>query len=79
MQPGDIVAPGLGEVPAQQPQQQTFTGYWDVMMGDQVVFRVQAETQGEANNKAREWVSRTSPEFRQDHQGQEMSVVPRYA
>jgi hypothetical protein len=79
MQPGDIVAPGLGEVPAQQPQQQTFTGYWDVKMGDEVVFRVQAETQGEANNKARAWILGRSREFLHDHEGQELSVVPRYA
>ena len=62
-----------------QPQQQTFTGYWDVKMGDEVVFRVQAETQGEANNKAREWILGRSREFLHDHQGQEVSVVPRYA
>jgi Putative amidoligase enzyme len=58
--------------------QQRFTGWWDVKMDDQIVFRVQAETQGEANNKAREWVQRTSPEFRQEHQGRELSVTPRY-
>ncbi len=58
--------------------QQRFTGWWDVKMDDQIVFRVQAETQGEANNKAREWVQRTSPEFRLEHQGRELSVTPRY-
>jgi hypothetical protein len=58
--------------------QQRFTGYWDVKMGDEVVFRVQAETQGEANQKARAWVQTTSPEFRQEYQGREVSVTPRY-
>ncbi len=58
--------------------QQRFTGYWDVKMGDEVVFRVQAETQGEANQKAREWLSQRSPEFRQEYQGREASVTPRY-
>lgn len=58
--------------------QQRFTGFWDVKIGDEVVFRVQAETQGEANNKAREWVSQRSPEFRQQHQGGEVTVTPRY-
>lgn len=58
--------------------QQRFTGYWDVKMGDEVVFRVQAETQGEANQKARAWLTQRSPEFMQQHQGQEVSVTPRY-
>ncbi len=58
--------------------QQRFTGYWDVKMGDEVVFRVQAETQGEANQKARAWIQTTSPEFRQEYQGREVSVTPRY-
>jgi len=62
----------------QQRAQQHFTGYWDVKIGDEVVFRVQAETQGEANNKAREWIMQRSPEFRQQHQGGEVSVTPRY-
>jgi hypothetical protein len=67
--------------PAQstQPQQQTFTGYWDVLAGDEVVFRVQAETQGEANQKAREWMLGRSREFLQQYEGQEISTRPRYA
>ena len=67
---GTLTTPGQG--------QQRFTGYWDVRMGDEVVFRVQAETQGEANQKAREWLTQRSPEFRQEHQGREVSVTPRY-
>ena len=62
-----------------QPQQQTFTGEWDVLAGDEVVFRVQAETQGEANQKAREWMLGRSREFLQQHEGQEISTRPRYA
>ncbi len=58
--------------------QQTFTGYWDVKMDNEVVFRVQAETQGEANEKARAWILGRSSEFLRDHEGQEVSVVPRY-
>jgi hypothetical protein len=59
-------------------QQQTFTGQWDVMIGNEVVFRVPAETQGEANAKAREWILGRSREFLNQYQGQEVSTVPRY-
>lgn len=69
----------MGQPRAQSARgQQRFTGQWDVKVGDVVVFRVQAETQGEANNKAREWLSQRSPEFRQEHQGGEVTVTPRY-
>lgn len=61
-----------------QPQQQTFTGQWDVLMGGEVVFRVAGETQGIANNAARQWILGRSPEFLRAHEGQEIEVVPRY-
>lgn len=52
------------------------TGMWNIMAGGTQVFRVRAGTQGEANTLARQWLSRTSPEFRQEHAGQEFEVVP---
>lgn len=62
-----------------QPQQQTFTGQWDVVMGGEVVFRVPGENQSIANQAARQWILGRSPEFLRAHQGQEVEVVPRYA
>ena len=52
---------------------------WKILMGDTHVFTVVAANQGEANQKAREWLSQRSPEFRQEHAGQEASVVPEQA
>ena len=81
-QASDIVAPGLGEptrtrtVPGQQ--QQVFTGQWDVRLGGEIVFRVYGETQGVANQAAREWLLGRSREFLRDHEGQELEVTPRY-
>lgn len=74
--PGEQV--GLRRAGNTTQARQIFTGYWDVRIDNEVVFRVQAETQGEANNKAREWLSQRSPEFRQQHQGGEVTVTPRY-
>jgi hypothetical protein len=64
--------------PGSAPQQQTFSGQWEVRLGGQPVFRVNGENQGVANAAAREWLSQRSPEFNQDHQGQEAEVVPIY-
>lgn len=64
---------------AAQPQQQTFTGEWDVLMGGEVVFRVPGENQSIANNAARQWILGRSPEFLRAHEGEEVEVVPRYA
>jgi len=58
--------------------QQTFTGQWNVLVGGQHVWRVQGENQGIANAAAREWLRHRSPEFNQEHQGQEVEVVPFY-
>ncbi len=77
--PRDAQQGGIIDVAGEQPRQQTFTGEWDVLAGDEVVFRVRAETQGEANQKAREWILGRSREFLQQHEGQEISTRPRYA
>jgi len=63
----------------QQPQRQTFTGEWDVVMGGEVVFRVPGENQSIANQAARQWILGRSPEFLRAHEGEEVEVVPRYA
>lgn len=63
----------------QQPQQQTFTGEWDVVLGGEVVFRVPGENQAIANRAAQQWILGRSREFLNAHQGQEVEVVPRYA
>jgi hypothetical protein len=51
-------------------------GNWAILANGVQVFRVTASNQGEANQKAREWLSGTSSEFRREHQGQEFDVVP---
>ena len=61
-----------------QPQGQ-FTGEWNVSIDGQVVTRVRAATQGEANGRAREWVTRQGPDFLRQHQGGEVTVTPVYA
>jgi len=75
-QQADTALARTATVPGQA--QQRFTGYWDVKIGDEVVFRVQAETQGEANQKARAWILQRSPEFIRQHEGGEVTVTPRY-
>ena len=72
------------QAPESKPQSsplQTGPGQqrWKILMGDTHVFTVVAANQGEANQKAREWLSQRSPEFRQEHAGQEASVVPEQA
>ena len=57
-------------------QQGEFTGQWNVSIDGQVVTQVQAATQGEANGRAREWVTRQSSEFMRQHQGGEVTVTP---
>ena len=49
---------------------------WNIMLGDQQVFRVRAGTQGEANERARQWLQQRSPEFSAHWQSQELTVVP---
>ena len=66
------------EIPTPQSSQH-FTGEWDVRLGGQVVFRVRGENQGVANQAAREWILGRSREFLNDHQGEEVEVVPRYS
>lgn len=51
-------------------------GNWAIMADGVQVFRVTASTQGDANQKAREWLASTSPEFREAHRGAEFEVVP---
>lgn len=51
-------------------------GNWAIMANGQQVFRVTASNQGEANQKAREWIMARSPEFRREHAGAEFEVVP---
>jgi len=51
-------------------------GNWAILANGVQVFRVTASNQGEANQKAREWLSSTSREFRLEHEGQEFDVVP---
>ena len=63
--------------PAQS--QGEFTGQWNVSIDGQVVTQVQAATQGEANGRAREWVTRQGSEFMSQHQGGEVTVTPVYA
>jgi Putative amidoligase enzyme len=75
-QQADTAPARTATVPGQA--QQRFTGHWDVKIGDEVVFRVQAETQGEANQKARAWILQRSPEFIRQHEGGEVTVTPRY-
>lgn len=58
--------------------EQRFTGRWKVLMGGRQVFTVQGENQSIANAAAREWLSQRSTEFLQDHQGEEVEVVPIY-
>jgi Putative amidoligase enzyme len=58
--------------------QQTFTGRWKILINGQQVFAVTAENQGQANQLAREWLSQRSEEFRREHQGGEVEVVPEY-
>jgi hypothetical protein len=70
-----------GGVSDQQPrrasqQQGEFTGRWNVSIDGEVVTQVQAATQGEANARAREWVSRQDPYFLRIHQGGEVTVTP---
>ena len=54
-----------------QPQRQ-----WQVMMGDQQVFLITAATQGEANEKTRQWLTQRSAEFNAEYQGQQAEVIP---
>jgi Putative amidoligase enzyme len=75
-QQADTTPARTATVPGQA--QQRFTGHWDVKIGDEVVFRVQAETQSEANQKARAWILQRSPEFIRQHEGGEVTVTPRY-
>jgi hypothetical protein len=49
---------------------------WRIMMGDQQVFVVNGATQGAANRAATIWLSQRSPEFNQQHAGQEVEVLP---
>lgn len=51
-------------------------GNWAIMVNGVQVFRVSAATQGEANQKAREWLASASPEFREAHRGAGVHVVP---
>jgi hypothetical protein len=48
------------------------------LINGQQVFAVTAENQGQANQLAREWLSQRSEEFRREHQGGEVEVVPEY-
>jgi hypothetical protein len=51
-------------------------GNWSLRMNGIQVFRFAAADQGQANRMARAWIDARSPEFRQDHAGQEVEVVP---
>lgn len=51
-------------------------GNWAIMSGGQQVFRITASNQGEANQKAREWLRGRSEEYRREHAGEEVEVVP---
>lgn len=51
-------------------------GNWVIVSGGKQVFRITASTQGDANQKAREWLAGRSPEYRQEHAGEEVEVLP---
>lgn len=51
-------------------------GNWVIVSGGKQVFRITASNQGEANQKAREWLAGRSPEYRQEHAGEEVEVLP---
>lgn len=61
--------------PANDTASQAF-GNWVILMNGVQVFRVSASDQGEANSKARAWINNRSPEFKAEHAGQEVEVVP---
>jgi hypothetical protein len=51
-------------------------GNYAIISGGNQVFRITASTQGEANQLAREWLAGRSPEYQQEHAGEEVEVVP---
>ena len=51
-------------------------GNYAIISGGNQVFRVTASSQGEANQLAREWLAGRSEEYRQEHAGEEVEVVP---